>query len=71
MVVTTQRPHGLTTRKLTGPILTRRQPSSAHGPGPATTTLGRNLVIGTGSSPLSTSQSPSASSELALVSSSG
>ncbi len=38
---------------------------------PATTTLGRNRFIGTGGWPSPASQSPSASSEPALVSSSG
>jgi hypothetical protein len=71
VVVTTHRPHGLATRNGTAPMRMRRQPSSAHGGAPATTTLGRNRVIGTGDSPSAASQPPSSPSEPALVSSSG
>ena len=71
VVVTTHRPQGLATRKQTAPIRMRRQRSSAQGSAPVTTTLGRNLVIGTGCSPSSASQRPSSSSEPVLVSSSG
>jgi SAM-dependent methyltransferase len=59
VVVTTQRPQGLATRKDTEPIRTRRQRSSAHGSKPVTTTLGRNRFIGTGWSPAALSHSPS------------
>jgi hypothetical protein len=71
VVVTTQRPHGLATRNGTVPMRMRRQRSSAQGGAPVITTLGRNRVIGTGSSPSSVSQRPSSSSEPVLVSSSG
>ena len=71
MVVTTHRPHGLATRNGTVPMRMRRQRSSAQGGAPATTTLGRNLVIGTRGWRTAASQSPSSPSEPALVSSSG
>ena len=71
MVVTTQRAQGLATRNETGPIVIRRQRSSAHGWKPVTTALGRNRFIGTGWWPASVSHWLSWSSESALVSSSG
>ena len=48
IVVSTQRSHPLATRKVTSPIRSLCQPSSAQGGPPVTTTLGRNLVIGNG-----------------------
>ena len=74
IVVNTQRSQHLATRKVTSPMRSLRQPSSAHAGAPVTTTLGRNLVIGSGPSAASGPsriQSFSAASDSDAVSSSG
>ena len=74
MVVSTQRSQPLATRNVTSPMRSLRQPSSAQAGAPATTTLGRNLVIGSGPSANrgpSRIQSFSAASDSREVSSSG
>ena len=48
VVVTTQRPHGFTTRMGMSLTSIRCQSSSAYGWAPATTRLGRNRFIGSG-----------------------
>jgi len=74
IVVNTHRSEPLAARNVTGPIRSRRQPSSAQAGAPATTTFGRNRVIGSGPSaargPAAIS-SLSRSSEPVLASSSG
>ena len=74
IVVSTQRLQPLATRNSTPPIRSRRQPSSAHGGVPPTTTFGRNRRIASGPSspcgPLAIS-SLSAASDPVVVSSRG
>src|ERR1022692_4246974 len=63
-VVSTHRSQPLTTRNTTSPIRSSRHLSSAHAAGPATTTLGRNRLIGSGPSP---ARGPAAISSLSLT----
>src|SRR6201994_1967957 len=73
-VVSTQRSQPLTFLKVTGPMRSRRQPSSAQAGAPDTTTLGRNRRMGTGPSAAlgpSAIQPFSASRDSSLVSNSG
>src|SRR6202012_5122287 len=74
IVVNTQRSQPLAGRNVTGPMRSRRQVSSGQAGAPATTTLGRNLSMGTGPSAAlgpSAIQPFSASRDSSLVSSSG